>query len=106
MDLESLLKANVELQKRIATDRVLRHHFSHLWQIAEEPTPAPTPAERPAKSAPTHHKLTLNFPREMCELLAREVERTGKTPDQILEDSFAEYYFRKHGPPPPEPKSP
>ena len=93
MDLDGLLKANIELQKRIATDRTLRRRFAELWGDAGGKS------TKPAKShANGTRQLTFSLPEEMCLLLAREVESTGKTPSELIEKSFAEYYQRKHGP--------
>ena len=95
MDLEGLLNANLALEKRIATDRALRKYFSSLWAKTESQKPEPiTPSPPSDATAPTRD-LTLTFPSEMCELLALAAEATGKTPAQILEESFIGYYVKK-----------
>ena len=94
MDLDGLLKANIELQKRIATDRILRQRLSVLWGES-----GPARENHKASNAKGNQiqELTFSLPVEMCVLLASEVERTGKTPSELIEKSFAEYYQRKHG---------
>ena len=94
MDLDGLLKANIELQKRIATDRTLRRRLSMLWG---DPDPVREPPKKAGVNGNDLQQLTFSLPVEMCVLLAREVERTGKTPSELIEKSFAEYYQRKHG---------
>ena len=97
MDLGSLLKANVELQKRVATDRALRDYFSRIWSTFDHGDGFRETATRHAADDGGARKMTFYLPPEMCELLALEVEQTGKTPSQIMEDSFAQYYLRKYG---------
>ena len=94
MDLDSLLKANIELQKRIATDRLLRRRLTML----SGPSTASGENNKATHAAtPGMRELTFTLPVEMCVLLAREVERTGKTPSALIEKCFADYYQRKHG---------
>lgn len=96
MDLDSLLNASVALEKRIATDKLLRKYFAQLWK---EPARSKLiPDHRPAPSAaadPKLRQLTFTFPSEMCELLALAAEATGKSPSEILEESFVEFYLKK-----------
>ena len=94
MDLDGLLKANIELQKRIAADRSLRRRLSQLWG---DLGPTPPGAKGPSPKDHDVRHLTFTLPIEMCVLLAREVERTGKTPSELIEKAFAEYCQRKHG---------
>lgn len=94
MDLDGLLKANIELQKRIATDRALRRKLAMIERAAG---PSPQDSKPEASAAPGLHKITFSLPIEMCVLLVEEAERAGKTPSEIIERSFAEYYKRKHG---------
>jgi hypothetical protein len=95
MDLESLINANLALEKRIATDRALRKYFSAVWAKSESQKPQPPPVSVAPVAPGTTRELTLTFPAEMCELLALAAEATGKTPAQILEESFVGYYLKK-----------
>ena len=94
MDLDGLLKANIELQKRIATDRALRRKLAMIEGAGAPSTQGFKPE---SSTAPGLHKITFSLPVEMCGLLVEEAERAGKTPSEIIEKSFAEYYKRKHG---------
>ena len=94
MDLDGLLKANIELQKRIATDRALRRK---LGMIEGAAVPSAQDSKAETSTVAGKHKITFSLPVEMCVLLVEEAERAGKTPSEIIEKSFAEFYKRKHG---------
>ena len=96
MDIESLLNANLALEKRIATDRALRRYFSTVWGQAESRKEAPKSAAPGNSGLPeAARELTLRFPSEMCELLELAAKATGKTPAEILEECFVEAYLKK-----------
>ena len=99
MDLEGLLNASVQLEKRIATDKALRGYFSKLWKEEARRKPAAALSVPPADNGTNEQKVTLNFPPEMCELLELASGATGKTPSEILEESFVNYYLKKISPP-------
>jgi hypothetical protein len=116
MNLEGLLNAGLELEKRIKTDRMMRRYLSTLWANANpgEPKrkqphqPAHRSANEAAEKPGAPRSFTVQFPPEMCELLQRAAQASGKSPDTLLEESFAEYYlkhFNDDGPdsPPPPP---
>jgi hypothetical protein len=94
MNLDNLLNAAVELEKRIATDQMLRKYFSSVWghspSRAVESKPAPATQHETEK----HKELCFTFPIEMCEWLDVASSATGKTRTQLLEESFAEYCAR------------
>lgn len=93
MKLDDLLNAAVQLEKRIETDRMLRACFSAIWNDSD------TGKKRDAAKAPTAagksgRAVTLTFPAEFCELLEKTARSSGKSPAQLLEESFAEYYLK------------
>ena len=69
MDLESLLNASLELEKRKATDQLLRKYFSSLWKNDGVKRPAAASLKPDSGSHPGLREVTLQFPQEMCELL-------------------------------------
>lgn len=91
MDLEGLLNASLELEKRIATDQMLRKYFSSVWKESRKKTVASSASKPSSANSSAHRQLTLSFPSEMCELLELAANATGKTPDEILEQSFVDY---------------
>lgn len=97
MKLEDLLNAAVQLEKRIETDRMLRACFSALWKEAN--APQSSHVRKPASSAAASDKatLTLAFSKEFCDLLQSTARASGKTPSELLEESFAEYYLKHFG---------
>jgi len=98
MDLEGLLNASLELEKRIARDKMLRQCFSKLWKENRRKPSVPSSAASAGPNAPARQQVTLNFPPEMWELLELASNATGKTPSEILEESFVDYYLRKIAP--------
>jgi hypothetical protein len=90
MNLEMLLNASVELEKRIATDQLLRNQLAQLLRARKEKQPQASSSS--SGGVEQGIELTFGFPAEMCELLARASVLTGKEPGRILEESFAEYY--------------
>lgn len=96
MNVENLLQAAIELDKRIATDQLLRQYFSAVWgKRSVQVQSAPAPSD--ISEAGNLRDITFSFPREMCELLEIGASATGKTPAQLLEESFAEYCARNIG---------
>ena len=93
MDLENLLNAAVQLEKRIATDQKLRKYFSSVWGHGPSRT-ASKPVPAPADKTDKNQDLRFSFPIEMCEWLEVASRATGKTPTELLEESFAEYCAR------------
>ncbi|MBM3836023.1 MAG: hypothetical protein FJ403_22715 [Verrucomicrobia bacterium] len=92
MHLDNLLNAAVELEKRIATDQMLRRYFSTVWGKDSAPTTVKSKLASPeSKPSPETRDLTCTFPVKMCELLLLAANATGKTPTELLEESFAEY---------------
>ena len=98
MDLEGLLNASLELEKRKATDQLLRKYFSSLWKNDGPKRPAPTSLKPGPSSHPGLCEVSVQFPPEMCELLEIAAKATGKTPSKILEESFVEFYLNKVNP--------
>jgi hypothetical protein len=94
MNLENLLNAAVELEKRIATDQMLRKYFSSVWGHSPSRATASKPAPATPNEAGKSKELCFSFPVEMCEWLDVASSATGKTPTQLLEESFAEYCAR------------
>jgi hypothetical protein len=86
MELENLLKASLQLEKRIATDETLRQYFSSVWAKAE-----PKPRKTLQPPGPTSFEFT--FPPEMCELLGIAMKVRGKSAQEVMQESFAKYYL-------------
>ncbi|MBI4664288.1 MAG: hypothetical protein HY735_36290 [Verrucomicrobia bacterium] len=91
MDLEGLLNASLELEKRIATDKLLRQYFSSLWNHNGGKRRPLNGSGNAVRECWNLRRVTLDLPSEMCELLELASEATGKTPAEILEQSFVEY---------------
>lgn len=92
MKLEDLLNAAVQLEKRIETDRMLRACFSALWN---DPGSGKQPRAKAAEtSSISTQSITLNFPTEFWNLVKKAAQTSGKSPAQLLEESFAEYYLK------------
>lgn len=98
MDLEGLLNASLELERRIATDKMLRQCFSNLWKENRRKPAPKSGSAAVAANSPALRQLNLSFPAEMCELLELAANATGKTPSEILEESFVDYYLKKIAP--------
>ena len=99
MDLEGLLNASLELEKRKATDQLLRKYFSSLWKDGPAKRAIVHAPPKPTNDQSGFREITLHFPAEMCELLELASKSTGKTPSEILEMTFAEFYLKKVNPP-------
>ena len=91
MKVENLLNAAVELEKRIAADRMLRSYFSRIWRSESGTRPKSNHTGSHSGGAQKNSEITLNVSPEMCKWLEVAVTSTGKTPAQLLEESFAEY---------------
>jgi hypothetical protein len=91
--LDDLLNAAVQLEKRIESDRMLRACFSAIWNQTEAQK-ANRGKKHSATQASPGQSLTLTFSKEFCELLERTAKSTGKSPAEILEESFTEYYLK------------
>jgi hypothetical protein len=98
MDLEGLLNASLDLEKRIARDKMLRQCFSNLWKENRRKLPVASRAAAASASPSARRQMTLGFPSEMCELLELASSATGKTASEILEESFVDYYLKKIAP--------
>lgn len=95
MELDGLLNASLELEKRIKTDRVLRQHLSSLWGRTSSRRSSRSTSSKSTQNPNGTKSVTFDLPDGMCELLELAATATGKSQAQILEESFAEY-FQKH----------
>lgn len=94
MNLDGLLNASLELEKRIQTDRMLRRYLSNLWGRTS-PGRSTRASNPPSTQNPEGSRsVTFNLPPEMCELLELASKATGKSQTAILEESFADYYLK------------
>ena len=90
MNLEHLLNAGLELEKRIARDQALRRCFSELWKKSNG-------QQLKGKTAESNgvREFKLKLPLDVCELIESTATLTGKTPSQLVQESFA-LYCRTH----------
>jgi len=95
MDLDGLLNASLELEKRIKTDQILRQHLSPLLAKKDSSARHRSTRKNSDGSPGNPGSASFTLPAEMCELLDIAANATGKSQIQILEESFADY-FQKH----------
>lgn len=87
MNLNHLLQAGLELEKRIAQDTALRRCVAELWKKSDAKLSAPTHGKPGAA-----RDLTVQLPSDVYELLQATAKLTGKSPSLILQESFALYW--------------
>ena len=91
MDLESLLNASLDLEKRIATDKALRRYFASVWK--EELGHRKSGNTTRGQNVPNSVSIAISA--EIYELVDRVARQAGVPPAKILEESFLAYLSEK-----------